>query len=101
MREDVHPGGIEPDEERPIGPGLTADEVLRRPQELLIHGGHACDIQWTGVFDLAVGRRLDDAARPILLPESRVLRIEIAFRLLFGVEMIEIAEELVEAVLGR
>ena len=38
---------------------------------------------------------------PYCLPEARILRVEIAFRLLLGIEMVEVAEELVEAVLGR
>ena len=41
------------------------------------------------------------AARAVLLPELRILRVEVALRLLLGVEVVEVAEELVEAVLGR
>ena len=44
---------------------------------------------------------LDHAARAVLLLELRVLGIEVALRLLLGVEVVEVAEELVEAVLGR
>lgn len=40
-------------------------------------------------------------ARPEVLPEFLVLRIEVAFRLLFGIQVIEVPEELVEAVVRR
>ena len=49
-----------------------------------------------------VGRlALQHAARAELLPEIRVLRIVGVFRLFLGVEVVEVAEELVEAVHGR
>ena len=44
---------------------------------------------------------LEHAARTELLPELRVLRIVGVFRLFLGVEVIEVAEELVEAVHRR
>ena len=50
---------------------------------------------------LAIGPGVDNAARTELLLELRILRIEVAFRFLLGVEVVEIAEELVEAVIGR
>src|SRR5262245_25635862 len=44
---------------------------------------------------------MNDPARAVLLSELGILWIEVALGLLFGVEMIEVAEELVEAVVGR
>ena len=44
---------------------------------------------------------LHDAARTELRPERRVLRIVGVLRLVLGVQVIEVAEELVEAVNGR
>ena len=43
----------------------------------------------------------EDAARPELGPVRRVLRIVRQFRLFLGVEVIEVAEEFIEAVHGR
>jgi hypothetical protein len=43
---------------------------------------------------------MQHAARSELLPELRVLRIVDVLRLLLGVEMVEVAEELVESVHG-
>jgi hypothetical protein len=51
-------------------------------------------------FDLAIRGRLEHAARPEPLAETRVLRIVRVLRLFLGVEVIEVAEELVEAVVG-
>ena len=50
---------------------------------------------------LAVGDAVQHAARTELLLERGILRIVGQLRLLLGVEVIEIAEELVEAVHGR
>jgi hypothetical protein len=57
--------------------------------------------QGPGVFDLAVGGRPQHAARAEALTEGGVLRIVGVLRLLLGVQVVEVAEELVEAVVGR
>src|ERR1700753_4314114 len=85
VREDVHAGRIEPDEERIVRLGLTADENLGRTEELSVPRFHALGIQRTRVLDLAVGGRLDHTARPELFLEFGVLRIKIALRLFLGV----------------
>ena len=58
----------------------------------------------TGVLDLLrpVGLRpaVDDAARPEALLEGRVLGVVLVLGLLLGVQVVEVAEELVEAVVG-
>src|SRR5262249_55637358 len=77
------------------------DELLRRAEEFLVNRWHALDVQRASVLDLAVGIRVYDAARSELLFELRILRIEIAFWLFLSVEVIEIAEELVEAMISR
>ena len=46
------------------------------------------------------GDAVEDAARAELLLERRVLRVVLVLRLLLGVEVVEVAEELVEAVHG-
>ena len=86
-------------------------------EELLVHRFHPLPGERAGVLDrlladlaehridgrvVLVGRlALHHAARAELLPEIRVLRIVGVFRLFLGVEVIEIAEELVEAVHRR
>ena len=55
----------------------------------------------TVVIVLVGGFALEHATRAELLPEVRILRIVRVFRLFLGVEMIEIAEELVEAMHRR
>ena len=63
---------------------------------------HALRVERAGVLDLAVGGRLEHAARRVRLDECRVvLRIVGPLRLLLGIEVVEVAEEFVEAVLGR
>jgi hypothetical protein len=44
---------------------------------------------------------VDHAARPEALPELRALRVVGVLRLLLGVQVVEVAEELVEAVVRR
>src|SRR4029079_16337596 len=44
---------------------------------------------------------MDHAARPEFLLEFRVLRIVDVFRLLFGIQVVEVAEEFMEAIGGR
>src|SRR5262245_60123916 len=78
MREDMHPSGVEPDEERLVGLVLPVDEILGGRQELLVDRFHALRVQRACILDAAVGVGMDDAAWPELLPELRILRIEIA-----------------------
>src|SRR5262249_45612438 len=81
------------------------DELKSRRRELLVDGFHALGVQRSRVLDLlrAVGIRpaVKHAARAELLFELRVLRIVGILRLLFGVQVIEVAEEFVEAVRRR
>ncbi len=105
VREDVHAGRVPPDEERlAVRVGLL-DELQARREELLVHRLHALPGQRTGVLDLLravrVGPAVQDAARAELLLELGILRIVRILRLLFRVQVVEVAEELVEAVRRR
>ena len=96
------------------GPVLPVDEVERRAEELLVHRLHALARERAGVLDglladaaeARVLRRivpvarlaLHHAARAELGAELRVLRVVGILRLLLRVEVVEVAEELVEAV---
>ena len=91
-------------EERLAGLGLALDEVLGGGDGFVVDGLHALLGQRAGVLDLlaalAVGPGLKHATRAEFLAELRVLWIVQVLRLLFGVQVIEVAEELVEAVHG-
>ena len=120
VREQVHVRGVEPDEERLAVLVLALDEVLGGGDELVVAGLHALLGERAGVLDLLladpaparllgrivlVGRPgMDHAARPEVLLEIREVlfgRIVVHLRLFLGVEVVEVAEELVEAVIGR
>ena len=88
-----------------VGLVRLVDEAQRVLGHLVVDGLHALLGQRAGVLDLlaalAVGPAVQHAARPEVLLELRVLRIVRILRLFLGVEVIEIAEELVEAVQRR
>ena len=102
---EMHGGRIVPEEEWLIRLGLLFHPAERAGGDLLVDGFHALLGQRAGVRDrlaaLAVGQAVEHAARSELLLEFRILGIVPQFRLFLGVEVIEIAEELVEAVHGR
>src|SRR5262249_4939553 len=62
---------------------------------------HALDCERARVFDPAVGVRMKHAARAELLAERRILRVVLVLRFLLRVEVIEVAKELVEAMVSR
>ena len=117
MREHVHARRVEVTQPRHVLLGLPLHEVERGGQELLVHRLHPLPGERTGVLDslladlaehridgriVLVGRfALEDAARPELLSEIRVLRVVGVFGLFLGVQVIQIAEELIEAMHRR
>ena len=117
MRPHVHARGIEVAEPRRVGLLVAIDEIERGAEEFLVHRFHALGIERAGVLDhlpadaavggvdgriVAVARlALENAARTELRAEARVFRIVRVLRLFLGVEMVEVAEELVEAVHRR
>ncbi len=102
---EVHVGGVEPHEERLVGLVLALDEIDGRVAELVVDGLHPLLGQRAGVLDgcvpSRVGPGVEHAARAELLPESGILRVVRLLGLLLGVEVVEVAEELVEAVHRR
>ena len=117
VREQVHVRGVEPHEPGLAGLVLPLDEVRGRGDELVVAGLHALLGERPGVLDLLladlaparlhglvvlVGRPgMHHAARAEVFAELRVLRVVVHLRLFLGIEVVEIAEELVEAVIGR
>ena len=105
VREDVHPRRVPPEEERLLGLVRLVDEAERPLGDLVVDRLHPLLGQRPGVLDLVVAGprppRAQHAARAEALLELRVLRIVGVLRLLLGVQVVEVAEELVEPVLGR
>ena len=115
---DVHAGRIEPDEERLLVLVRAVDEVERGVEELLVDRLHAllgragrcprssaCPMR-RSADPRPASRRWSPCIcstprGPNLQLELGVLRIVGVLRLVLGVEVIEVAEELVEAVHGR
>ncbi len=97
----VHAGAAPPDKPRLAGLVLAPDEVDGRGYGLVIHGLHALLGQRPRILDLAVRSGLDHATRSELPTELGILWVVLVLGLLLGVEVVEVAEELVEAVVGR
>ena len=73
----------------------------RRCRHFLIHRLHTLLRERAGVFDLAARETVDHPARAEFLLEVGVLRIIEVLWFFLGVQVIEIAEELIEAMIGR
>jgi hypothetical protein len=100
---EVHVGGVEPHEERLLGLLRLADEPPGVHQRLVIDGLHALAGERPGVFDPTVGIAVDHAARPEVRREVREVfgrRIVLVLGLLLGVQVVEVAEELIEPMVG-
>ena len=115
MREDVHARGVHPGEERLVGLRLPRHEVDGGSRSLVVDRLHPLAVERTGVLDglladLApmrlIGEIISDAGLAFHDATWRVsagvclvvLRPIGTFRLLLGIQVIEVAEELVEAV---
>jgi hypothetical protein len=120
MGAQVHVGGVAPDEERRPGLVLAVDEVQGVLQDLVVDGLHPLLSQRAGVLDplapdpapaglLGVvvvlgGPAVQHPAGPEPLPEVGEVgrrRPVGQLRLLLGVQVVQVAVELVEAVRGR
>ena len=117
MRVGMHARRVHPDKERLVGLHLPLDEVDGGICCLVVDCFHPLFGQRAGVlYDLfadfakaRIDRRIVDiaglasenAARTELCFERRVLRIVGVFGVLFGIKVIQVAEELVEAVYRR
>ena len=98
---EVHVGEIHPDEERLAGVVLFFDKFRRPGCNVVIDGLHAFLGQRPGVFDPAVSEAVDHTTRPVFLAKLRVLGVVRMLRFLFGIQMIQVTVELIEAVVGR
>jgi hypothetical protein len=116
-RKDVHAGGREPGEERLALRLRLVHELDARLDEFLIDGLHALARQRTGVDDPLLahlaesgidglihgvgGPGVQHPARSKTSLELGIARVVLVFGLLLGVQVIQVAEELVESVQRR
>ena len=102
---DVHAGGIPPEEERLVRLLRLLEVVQRGLRDLVVDGLHPLLSQRAGALDFLRAVRIrpgvDHAARLKPLDHRRVLEVVLVLELFLGVEVIERAHELVEAVRGR
>ncbi len=104
VREDVHLGRVPPQEEWLVRLLGALHEVDGFGADFLVEGLHPLLRERPGVLTAAVGERVHDAARAEVLLEVRevlLLRVVGMLGLFFRVQVVEVAEELVEAVIGR
>ena len=102
---DVHAGAVVPEEERLLCLDVAIDEIHRLRVDFLVDGFHALRGQRAGIFDglatLAVRLAVEHTAWTILLFELGIFRVVVGLRLFFGIQVIQVAEELVEPVHRR
>jgi len=89
-----------PQEKRLVCLDLTLDEILGAGLDFVVNGLHPFLRQRPGVFDFAVGSGVDHAPGTVFLLELGVLGIIRLLRFFFSVEVIEVAVELVKAMVG-
>ena len=99
---EVHGSGVIPHEEGLAFFMSPVDKVKGSISHLIIDGLHPFPGEGACVHDLlpslAVRPAMQDAPRPKSLLEGRVFGVIGIFRLLFGIEVIEIAEKFVKSV---
>src|SRR5262249_4913907 len=104
VRPDVHAGRVPPHEERLVIIDGLFDELDTGVEEFLIDRSHALDRERAGVRyflrAICVSVGVQDTAWSELLLELGIFWIVRVLRLLLRVQVIEIPEELVEAVSG-
>src|SRR5258708_3877126 len=118
MRPDVHTSGVPPKEERLAVLVRLINEIERALGDLFVHSLHTLNCERTCVLaDLLApwpearirrgrifrgrGLTLENAAGAEHSLELGIFRIVRILRFLFGVQVVEVAEEYVEAVNGR
>jgi hypothetical protein len=111
---DVHTARIEPSKERLLVPVGAVDEVERRVKKLLVHRFHALLVERAGVLAVLLAPFAEAGIFPRGLRRGRhasehpagtelefelgVLGIVGVLRLILGIKVVKIAEELIETV---
>ena len=99
--EDVHLGRVPPEEEGLVVLRRALHEVHRLRVDFLVDRLHALARQRSSVRDAAIAEAVNDPAWPESCLERWILGIVGVLGFLLGIEVIEVAEELIEAVRGR
>ena len=98
----MHARAVVPEEERLLFLGIPFNEIHGVRVNFFVDGFHPLRGQRAGIFDglatLAVRFRVQHTAWTILLAEFGVLWIVIGFRFFFGIQVVEVSEEFIEAV---
>ena len=113
---DMHTGGAEPDEKRLLVGDSLVHELGSASKKLLINAGHTLTSERASIFDLLLAHlapprlnrsivlvrcpTMKDATRSEIRLECRVLRIVIRLRLFLCIQVVEVAEELIEPMHG-
>jgi hypothetical protein len=102
MREDVHPCKVHPHKERLVRLHLLVHKVHGGVGCLIVDRLHALDVQRPRILDLAVCKGMNNTAWVVHLQEDRIVLGPIRhLRLLLGVQVVQVAEEFVEAMICR
>ncbi|MNM64891.1 hypothetical protein D3C81_763070 [compost metagenome] len=102
MGKQVHAGGVHPHEKRFVCLGLSLHERLSSGGGFVVDGLHALGGQCAGVFNLAIGIGMDDPTRCGGLDKVRIIFRPIGTLGFFlGIEVVQVAEELVKTVIAR
>ena len=97
----MHAGAVPPYKERLVSLDCAVHEIQGCYSGFVVDCFHALDCQRSGIFDSAISIRMYYATWAEFLFEFRIFRIVRMFRLLLSIQMIEVSEELIEAVIGR
>ena len=101
MRENMHPSRVPPQEKRLVCILRTLHEIERLGSHFLVDRLHAFLGQRAGIRDVPAGETVDDSARTEFFLELGVLRVVGILRLFLCIQVIQVAEELIEPVRGR
>ena len=107
MSPDVHARAVPPDEERLVIVGGPFHEVQGPCRHFFVDGFHALLRQRAGILDATVGEAVDHTAgsefllQRLAIGKHEIGRVVRMLRLLLGIQVVEIAEKLIEAVVGR
>ena len=100
MGPEVHSGRVEPNKKGFVVLGGTLNKLLRTIEKLEVDRLHAFFIERPGISYAPIRKAVHNAPRSKPLTEGGVLGIVGIFGLLLGIQVIEVAKELVKPVLG-
>ena len=100
MGPEMHSSRVEPDEKGFVVLGGALNKLLRTVEKLEIDRLHAFFIERAGIGHATVGKAVHNPSGSKALTKGGVLGVVRILRLLLGIQVVEVAEELVKPVLG-